>query len=185
MFLVILPSPCHSVICVGIILPLLQLKKLKMERGGEFFKVIQQVHGRAALASFQRGKLVNQKQPLGWSQVPRTEQGYDDQGGRPCLFSTAWVHPPWAQSRGILTLGKSIRNKRWYYLQDGGGLGQINPPSSPVSFNTTPLCSLLPYTLIQSLTQQIPTECLLSASTKISNNRCTSRQSQHICCGLG
>ncbi|XP_039692948.1 uncharacterized protein LOC120582030 [Pteropus medius] len=84
-----------------IILPLLQLKKLKSERGGKFLKVIRQVHCRAALASFQRRKLVNQKQHLGWSQVLRTEQGYDDQVGK-ALF----VH----HSLGPLSLSSVQRN---------------------------------------------------------------------------
>lgn len=53
------------------------------------------------------------------------------------------------------------------------------PPSS-LSSKTALLCSPFPYSLIQSLTHQIPTECLLSASTKISKDRCIPGLSQGV-----
>lgn len=65
-----------------------------------------------ALASVPRGKLMTQKQPLGWSQMPRTEQGWGGHVGKALFVQPSLVHLLPAQPRGVLTLGKPRRRKR-------------------------------------------------------------------------
>lgn len=71
----LLPSPPHA--APGVCRDRSSLAAARETEGrGErrSFKATQQVHGRAALASFQRQKLVNQKQPLNCIPEPRTER---------------------------------------------------------------------------------------------------------------
>lgn len=110
-----------------------------------------------ALTSFHRGKLVNEKQPLDWSQMPRTDWGWGSQVGK-AMFVQPSLGPPSPSSiQEVLTLGRSPRRKGSITC----GWGRAGPeephPRSPPRESHCPLHSLtLPF-------NHLPNKSLLSA----------------------
>lgn len=63
-----------------------------------------------SLASFQRGKLLNQKQPLDWSQMPRTNRG--SQVEKVMFVQPSLVLPSSGSVPGSVDFGQVPKEKR-------------------------------------------------------------------------